>query len=299
MTTSRAARFMPLIGLGLAAVGLTQCDRPEPPTPAPEAPPPALAPAPVSTLGRAEMIAALSEAASAYAVGQPVAASIVGRTFEMRLPFGCTGPSATPAGLAGWRWSADRQRLELTLTPADWTRSPLVLPTGAAADAQPDQHPDWERVEGLWIARPWIAEAVCPHPAASAPQPEAQAEPTGDEAKTPTTDMSAAPGPTVAPEMSAGLAVIETAETSRLGRRRGEAWRHVVRGANEQPAAAPSDGYRLVLGGRVGRFPDGQAIRCSSDNPDQRPVCIAAVELDLIAFEDAAGVRLSEWRLGG
>ncbi len=294
---------MPVIGLGLAAVGLTQCDRPEPPTPAPEAPPPAVAPAPVSMLDRAGMIAALSEAASAHAIGRPVAASIAGRTFEMRLPFGCAGPSATPAGLAGWRWSADRQTLELTLTPADWTRSPLVLPTGAAADAQTDQqadqNPGWERVDGLWIARPWIAEAVCPRPVTPAPQPAAQTQPTGDEAKSPTPDTPPAPAPAITPQMTAGLAVIETAETSRLGRRRGEAWRHVVRGANEQPATAPANGYRLVLGGRVGRFPDGQAVRCTSDNPDQRPVCIAAVELDLIAFEDAAGARLSEWRPGG
>ena len=32
--------------------------------------------------------------------------------------------------------------------------------------------------------------------------------------------------------------------------------------------------------------------------PDQRPVCIGAVRLDRVAFEDASGKLLSEWRGG-
>ena len=66
-----------------AAVGLAQCDRdrPEPAAPAPApSPPPISAPA---ELSRAELIAALDRAASAYAARQDPseASGLAGRTF--------------------------------------------------------------------------------------------------------------------------------------------------------------------------------------------------------------------------
>ena len=58
-------------------------------------------------------------------------------------------------------------------------------------------------------------------------------------------------------------------------------------------------GYRVVLEGRFASFPDGRAIRCRAASIDQRPVCIAAVQLDRVAFEDgSSGTVLSEWRPG-
>ena len=54
-----------------------------------------------------------------------------------------------------------------------------------------------------------------------------------------------------------------------------------------------------MLEGRLGAFPDGRTIRCHAEGPDQRPVCVAAVQLDRVAFEDgASGATLSEWRKG-
>jgi hypothetical protein len=93
-----------------------------------------------------------------------------------------------------------------------------------------------------------------------------------------------------------GLAAVFEADGSRLGRRNGRAYSFGVRGENDQPAAVPPGGYRLVLEGRMAAFSDGRAIRCRAASPDQRPVCIGAVRLDRVAFEDAQGAVLSEWR---
>ena len=95
-----------------------------------------------------------------------------------------------------------------------------------------------------------------------------------------------------------GLASVFEADGSRLGRRNGRAYEHTVRGVDDQPAVAPVQGYRLVLEGRLAAFPEGRSIRCRGSGPDQRPVCIAAVQIDRVAFEDAAGALLSEWRGG-
>lgn len=67
----------------------------------------------------------------------------------------------------------------------------------------------------------------------------------------------------------------------------------------DEPLEAPTGGYRVVLEGRLASFPDGRAIRCRASSPDQRPVCIAAIRLDRVAFTNAdASVLLSEWRTG-
>lgn len=275
--------------LAIAALGLAQCDRDRAePTPAPT-PPPAPIAAPTE-LSRAEMIAALARAASAFAAGaDPSAASgLAGRTFRVRLPFGCAGPAseggAVADGLAGWTWAEDRQSLNLSARPVDWSDSPLVSPPGA--------DPDWDGVEGFWIARPWLSQDACPAPVERLAPPEPVA-PAPDAEETP--DPVAA-APTPASPQTMGLAAIRAADSSRLGRREGEAYRFVVRGTGDAPPVPPMQGYRLVLGGRIGAFPDGRAVRCTSRTADQRPVCVAAVELDVVAFEDASGARLSEWR---
>jgi hypothetical protein len=66
----------------------------------------------------------------------------------------------------------------------------------------------------------------------------------------------------------------------------------------EGPLVAPENGYRLVIEGRFSSFADGRAIRCYSSSIDQAPVCIAAAEVDRVAFEDADGKLLKEWREG-
>ncbi len=292
--TRLRARTTAGLALIAAAAGLVQCDRQRGDSPVADTPSPTPRPTSQTALNRAELVAALAQAGSVFATGSAAAGPMItGRTFEVRLPFGCGGPDVSEpgtAGLARWAWSPDRASIRLALTPADLTRSPLVIPAG--------QTPTWDRVDGYWIARPWLAGDSCPRsappaPAFSAAAPAGNAGPAEGAPVIDIRPLTLPPSP-----QTAGLAVIQGAETSRLGRRPGEAYSFVVRGSGDQPVRSPADGYRLVLSGRIGVFPDGRAIRCTSDSPDRRPVCLAAVELDSVAFEDAAGNRLSEWRPG-
>lgn len=243
-----------------------------PPTAAPA--PPTLAPAPVAALDRAGLLAAIDAAASAYAGGvEPEEASLSGRRFVVRQAFGCraeTSPSReanVEDGVAMWSRTADGKSLKVTLTPGDWTTSSLIT--------EGDER-RWEAVEGIWLTQPRLKTSGCPRVQAS----------------------DSLGGSTGLSPQTAGLASVFEAEGSRLGRRNGRAFEHTVRGMDDQPAAAPANGYRLVLEGRMAAYPDGRSIRCRGSGPDQRPVCVAAVQIDRVAFEDAAGSLLSEWRGG-
>lgn len=244
---------------------------PEPVT-APTTPVVAIAPAP--TLDRAALLQAMDVAASAYAAGRDVGgATLVGRRFSIRQTFGCAGPTSSPLettagdGLAAWSWSDNRQSLKLTLSPADWTQSPLI-----ADDAQ-----GWEAVEGFWLPRPWLRTEGCP----------------AIQDGVPAGGLTPPPSP-----QTVGLAAVFKEGGSRIGRRNGRAYDFIVRGGGDQPLVAPSQGYRLVLEGRMAAYADGRAIRCHADSPDHRPICIGAVQLDRVAFEDVEGRLLSEWRGG-
>lgn len=307
MTPARAAVSLIAVS-ALFGLGLAGCRQPDERPPTTEAPTPA-APAASPSLSRAELVAALALAASAHAAGATTdgAANLAGRTFSLRLPFGCFGPAndASPQslalagdGLASFTRAADGRSHQISLKPLDWSRSILTTPAGTAGA---DASPPWEAVDGFWIARPWLAEDVCPTPAASlqrapAPVPDAGSlDPSADAA--PEGLQSAAPA-RPAP-FTAGLAAIRPVGGSRLGVRPGQTFSHTVRAEGEAALPTPAQGYRLVLEGRISRFPDGRAVRCTGDNPNRRPVCVVAVNLDRVAFETATGQRLSEWRLGG
>lgn len=234
-----------------------------------EAPPPAAAPPP-SVLKRAELLRAMQDAASAYAAGQPPKRdSLAGRRFSVRQAFGCFGPSTSTEDEGGrprWSWGAKSQTIELSLTPEEWTGSALV--TGASADS--------EAVEGLWLTRPWLENEGCP---GVRPDPLAS-------------------GPSAPSPQTMGLAAVFGPDSSRLGQRSGRAYRYVLHGEAGQPPVPPPAGYRLVVEGRLASFPDGRAISCRAASPDHQPVCVAATRLERVAFEDANGTVLSEWRPG-
>lgn len=259
-----------------ASLLVTACQRrePEPAAPVVQAPP-APAPLPVAPpppLGRTELLQAMDLAASAYAAGKaPEGESLAGRRFTVRQAFGCSGAVApAPAdaaadGLARWSWSRDRRALELRLTPSDWSGSALM----AGGDGA------WEAAEGFWLTRPWLRTDGCPG---------AKVDPLA--------------GPAVASPQSMGLAAVFERGGSRLGRRNGRAYAFTVRGEGDKLPPLPLGGYRVVLEGRFVAFADGRAVRCRADGVDQRPVCVAAAQLDRVAFEAADGEVLSEWRAG-
>lgn len=225
-----------------------------------------VAPPPLPALGRAQLLEAIDAAASAHAAGAAVEAKdLAGRRFVVRQAFGCrTGLAALgpQAGLASWSQARTGEAIDIALTPADWTRAPVIADAGSP----------WEAVEGFWIDRPWMRAEGCPALAVS----EAEAEP-------------------VAPHQTAGLASVFEDGGSRVLRRDGKPFRHTLRGKDVQ---APVGGLRLVLEGRFTAFPDGAAITCRTTNASERPLCIAAAQIDRVAFEDAEGTVLSEWRLG-
>ena len=284
----------------LTLTAVAACER-RPKDAGPTPPPPLEAPAPTSaSVGRADLLAALAEAASAHAAGRTPANTLAGRTLNVRLPFSCFGPDAqgstAPEGLARAVWG-DAETLTLTLAPADWLDAPLV---GQASDR-------WEAVEGLWIDRPWLRESACPVVRVTVPPVPADAAPPADtdpdqtKSDTPAGDAAVPPVPAfrAVEPYSAGLAIVRETGASRLGRRPGQAYRFTVRGQGENAAVPAPGGYRLALEGRFDSFPDGRVIHCIGDDPDRRPVCVAAVRLDVVAFETASGDRLSEWRPAG
>ena len=273
------------VSLAAAALLLAQCDRPDQATaptdhpvetfapPAEPVPAPA-PPKPRAALTRSDILGASAAAASAYASGQPsTGENLVGRSFSVRIAFGCAGPAVDTEGkaadgLARWTWSRDGRAARLSMTPADWTGSPLLAAAGTELP--------WEAVEGFWTPRPWMMSEDCPR---------TEAEP------------SSAGGTEVSPQTVALAAVYEKGG-SRIGRRSGRAYAFTRRFEAGQTPLAPEGGYRLRLEGRLVAFPGGRAVRCQADNPDQRPTCVVAVALDRVAFEDVAGGLLSEWRPG-
>jgi len=260
-----------VVALAASTLLLVGCQRQEAAPaaqPAPTEPStPAVAVGPAPVLDRAALLQAMDVAASAYAAGKdPGGATLAGRRFVVRQAFGCTETTAPPPdGVAAWAWGERRQTVKLNLAPADWSDSPLLA---GRADG-------WEAAEGFWLPRPWLRQDGCPG-ALSDPN-------------------AADDGETVSPQ-TVGLAAVFEEGGSRLGRRNGRAYEFVVRAAGDQPATPPVGGYRLVLEGRMIAFADGRAIKCRADGPEQRPTCIGAVQLDRVAFEDAAGQMLSEWR---
>lgn len=267
--------------VAVAAVGLltVSCQRdaePVAPPPEPSRPveTPSESPVRPADLDRSGLLSAVAQAASNYAVGAAATGTdpLVGRQFDIRLAFGCEGAEAPPAdgagdGLARWSWGPERETIRLSMTPGDWVRSALIA--GAGQD-------QWEAVEGFWISRPWMSAEGCP----SIP-----ADPL-------------ASGPVAPSPQTVGLAAVFEAGGSRLGRRNGRAYTHTIRQAGDAPLVALDAGYRVRLQGRIVAFPDGRAIRCRAANPNQRPVCVAAAQLDRVAFETPTGETLSEWRPG-
>lgn len=284
---SRRRSILAAALVSAAALPLVQCDRATdaPPGPVPADPPvvaaektnPA-APQPQTALSRGDLINAAARAASAYAEGATSATTdpMIGRSFTVRMPFGCSGPSMTGGpdaeqGIARWSWGDDNKTIQLSLSPGDWTDSALIAaPLGTRAAAT------WEAVEGFWVPRPWMTAEACP----SAP-----------------TDPLLTVGATASPQ-TFGIAAVFEAEGSRVGRRNGRAYAFSVRPEAGQTLVAPVGGYRLVLEGRVVGFSGGRAIRCKASGPDQRPVCVLAARMDRVAFEDAGGAVLTEWRAG-
>lgn len=282
-----------LAGAGFM-LGRNTSPRPEPiPAPAPlPAPPPIAAPIPVvAPLGRADLLAAAREAADAAAAGRAVSAEVLaldGRRFELRLPFGCSGPAAEGAPL-GWRYDERGRTLRVRAAPVRWPATAWLPPLAAESV---------EVVEGFWIERPWTTAETCP--------PRFEAEPTPAPPPSPAPPLRAEPvapnttpvpaqtplAPT--PDQTLAVAQFHAADASRIGRRDGEAFEAVERIAPDQLHL--SQGLRLRLTGRIAAAPGDGPVLCRAPAPDRRPVCLVSVSFDQVAIENpATGGTLATW----
>ena len=224
---------------------------------------------PLAPIGRADLIAAFARAGDAAAAGRPLPDAdrqLVGRTFSLKLPFGCSGEANKehPAW-AGWVLDRNRQALKLFAAPERWTDAAWVK--SIAGDMA------YEAVEGFWIERPWTSSEECP-----------------------VADVGSEAGLAASDErQTMGIAQFFAPDSTRKFQRGSRAYAHTIR--VREPAEVEGRTYRFAVSGRVTGFPDGQPIHCVQDSPDRRPVCLMAVELARVSFEDPRdGTVLVEWR---
>lgn len=243
---------------------------------APAAAAPAAQPAPsVAPLGREDLVALAATATRAYAAGRSAApenASLIGRRFEIAIPFGCAGPTPAASGEPlRWDYDAEAKALKLTARPEDWTDAPWVRSLAGAADAAGAG--GIEAIEGFWIPRPWAEGEACP----------------------PRRDLADIPILLQGPERSLALAEFHSEGSSRVARRGGQPYETVTRLEPDQLPTLP--GFRLVLQGRIDRLPNSQPSWCSSETAELRPRCVVAVKFDLVRFVNpATDETIAEWR---
>lgn len=223
---------------------------------------------PLTALGRGDLIAAFARAGDASAAGQPLPDAnrqLVGRTFNLKLPFGCNGEAGKERPVwAGWTFDSKGRALKVFAAPERWTDADWVKPI--AGDLP------HEAVEGFWIERPWTSSEDCPAGIASS------------------TDLAASDE-----RQTMGIAQFFAPDSPRTFQRGSRPYSHTIR--VRDPAEIKGRAFRLALSGRVTGFPDGQPIRCVQTSPDRRPVCLIAVELARVSFEDPRdGSVLAEWR---
>lgn len=246
-------------------------------------------------LSRPDLISLASLAADTTAAGMAPDDELVrseGRRFEIRLPFGCDGPAA-PDAAAGWSFDEANRALRVFIAPVRWSADNW-LPPAAEVGAI-------EAIEGFWIERPWTSSEACPK---RPPAPDAGQEPGedrdadrarpdagNDEASGPAARLSTPPPSTFA------IGQVHTSESSRSGRREGDAYRAVVRVAPDE--LDTSQGFRLRISGRLAGAAGPAPVICRQADPAQRPVCLLTAAIDEIAIENpATGETLATWTLG-
>lgn len=232
---------------------------------------PAKLPVPLLPLDRAQLLAASAAAADSVASGRPLAArnaAMAGRTFVIRLPFGCEGPQADmTAHWAGWSYNPKTSALKLWARPESWEDAPWIP---AIARKTP-----FEAVEGFWIRRPWTNAETCP-PGSGQEQVDAQ---------------SSAPE-----EQTIGIAQFFAPDAPRSLQRGSRPYAVTLKADDNEIIDAPRP-YQLIVSGRVVGFDDGQPVHCWNQGRNLRPICLIAVEFSRVAFEDPVNGRvLSEWR---
>lgn len=223
-------------------------------------------PVPLQPLGRQALLAANIRAADATAAGTNLPEgdrSLVGRSFSISLPVGCNPATDKPADAwSSWSYEPNGRTIKLIARAENWSQSEWVR--------QLAQGLDFEAAEGFWIERPWTTSEQCPK--------------TGE-------DADAGRG---GDRPTFGLVQFFAKDSPRSFQRGARPYAFTMRARN---SSVEDRSYALALDGRIGAFADGQPIHCHQPQPNQRPVCLMAVEWDRIAFVEAPdGNVLTEWQ---
>jgi hypothetical protein len=248
----------------------------------------------------------VAEAASAVAAGQQLPESVRsldGRQFEFRIRFGCRGPATELRDRwLGWSYDAEEKRIRVRARPTLSKDDPLV------AQFSGDE---FEAVEGFWIPRPWLLQSVCPAAAAvqsAASGARAESESGREPREQKGTlqqqqqgqqsdpgligdDGSEEPLPAV-PRI--GIAQFFTSDDARTRRRDTRAYE--VAHALAEGQAISSQGYNLVLSGRLRALPGRGVIQCAARGPDRPPECLVSAEFLRVWIEQPRTHEvIAEW----
>ena len=248
-------------------------------------------PQPEAALDRAAILSAVAEAASAAAAGTPMpegVRSLDGRQFEIRIRFGCRGPSPELGDRwLGWTYEPEKRTIRVRAMPTITREEPLLAQAGVEA---------FEAVEGFWIPRPWLLQPLCPATAAIRSGPaQATASSLGEaQQQDPDPRPDARPAEAVPGAPRVGIAQFFTQQDARTGRRDMRPYQAVY--SLPEGKALSSQGYNLVLSGRLRALGDRGVVQCAARNADSPPECIVSAEFLRVWMEqpDSREV-IAEW----
>ncbi|MGI8704415.1 MAG: hypothetical protein ACR2JJ_01210 [Sphingomicrobium sp.] len=255
-------------------------------------------PRPAPPMDRAGLLTAVARAASATAAGVDDSAdqrSLAGSRFELRIRFGCRGPAPDLSeSIFGWAFDREDRTLRVRASPTISSEEQIV---------QQFAGEDIEAAEGFWIPRPWLLEPVCPAAAAvspAPPEPEAAADSKAASGARQTAEALAAVDdeqesqapPPAWPKV--GIVQFFT-ETDPRTRRHGMRPYDTVKTLNPSEPLS-SQGFNLVISGRLRALPGQRVIVCVSRGADHPPDCIISARIDRVRLErpDTKEI-LAEW----
>jgi hypothetical protein len=228
-------------------------------------------------LDRQAILQAVAKAASAAALGhvdRDTQRDLDGDRFEVRIRFGC--PTTQPSVETGpfvVRQDVESRRLEVRASPDLTKAQPWIAALGGDAI---------EAVEGFWMRKPWLLAPGC-SVAPQAPTSEAT-EDAGDD--TPRMSMEA--------KWRVGIAQFFGPTDTRTTRRDHRAYETTKTLGEDEPVS--SEGYDLILSGRLRELPNGQVIACHVASPELPPECVVSVTFDRVQIQRAdTKETLAEW----
>lgn len=252
-----------------------------------------------TTMDRAAILTAVATAASDYAAAiddQRAQASLEGKRFEFRIPFGCPSDISILMSQLKLAIRPNGKAFEVSAAP-DITINEIMpfFPPPAVPVEGPDNavaanisaaaKPAIEVAEGFWIPRPWMLTDKCP---AGLPSPVPEGEEDEKDADKSVPTGPAQPAPTV------GIVQYYGPNDSRVGFRSGKPLSKIETiGALN---GAPADGATLVLEGRLRHWPNGKVIQCRWDAAAGPPQCLISATIDHISIVRAdTGKTIAEW----